>query len=49
MLGNLRATRNILTGASAVNNSYTNSEDQGHYEQQATGKHWVVDVVGHWE
>ncbi|GEM_PF-5501355 len=36
-------------GASAVNNSYTNSEDQGHYEQQATGKHWVVDVVGHWE
>lgn len=36
-------------GASAVNNSYTTSEDQGHYEQQATGKHWVVDVAGHWE
>lgn len=36
-------------GASAVNNSYTTSEDQGHYEQQATGRHWVVDVAGHWE
>ena len=36
-------------GASAVNNSYTTSEDQGHYEQRATGKHWVVDVAGHWE
>lgn len=32
-----------------INDSYTTSEDQGHYEQQATGKHWVVDVAGHWE
>lgn len=36
-------------GASAINDSYTTSEDQGHYEQQATGQHWVVDVAGHWE
>lgn len=36
-------------GASAINDSYTASEDQGHYEQQATGQHWVVDVAGHWE
>lgn len=36
-------------GASAINDSYTTSEDQGHYEQQATGQHWVVDVPGHWE
>ena len=36
-------------GASAINDSYTTSEDQGHYEQQATGRHWVVDVAGHWE
>lgn len=32
-----------------TDDSYTTSEDQGHYEQQATGKHWVVDVAGHWE
>lgn len=32
-----------------INDSYTTSEDQGHYEQQATGQHWVVDVAGHWE
>lgn len=31
-----------------INDSYTTSEDQGHYEQQATGQHWVVDVAGHW-
>lgn len=36
-------------GGSVVNDSYTTSEDQGHYEQQATGQHWVVDVPGHWE
>lgn len=32
-----------------INGSYTTSEDQGHYEQKATGQHWVVDVAGHWE
>lgn len=32
-----------------IDDSYTTSEDQGHYEQQATGQHWVVDVAGHWE
>ena len=32
-----------------LNDSYTTSEDQGHYEQKATGQHWVVDVAGHWE
>lgn len=32
-----------------INDSYTASEDQGHYEQKATGQHWVVDVAGHWE
>lgn len=36
-------------GGSVIDDSYTISEDQGHYEQQATGKHWVVDVAGHWE
>ena len=36
-------------GGSIVDDSYTTSEDQGHYEQQATGQHWVVDVAGHWE
>ena len=36
-------------GASSIDDSYTTSEDQGHYEQQATGQHWVVDVAGHWE
>lgn len=36
-------------GGSVVDDSYTTSEDQGHYEQQATGQHWVVDVAGHWE
>lgn len=36
-------------GGSAINDSYTTSEDQGHYEQKATGQHWVVDVAGHWE
>ena len=36
-------------GGSVIDDSYTTSEDQGHYEQQATGRHWVVDVVGHWE
>lgn len=36
-------------GGSVVDDSYTTSEDQGHYEQQATGQHWVVDVDGHWE
>lgn len=36
-------------GGSLLDDSYTTSEDQGHYEQQATGKHWVVDVAGHWE
>lgn len=36
-------------GGSVVDDSYTTSEDQGHYEQKATGQHWVVDVAGHWE
>lgn len=36
-------------GGSVIDDSYTTSEDQGHYEQQATGRHWVVDVTGHWE
>lgn len=36
-------------GGSIVNDSYETKEDQGHYEQQATGQHWVVDVAGHWE
>lgn len=36
-------------GGSLLDDSYTTSEDQGHYEQQATGKHWIVDVAGHWE
>ena len=36
-------------GASAINVSYTTSEDQGHWESQATGQKWVVDVEGHWE
>lgn len=30
-----------------TDDSYTTSEDQGHYEQQATGRHWVVDEAGH--
>ena len=36
-------------GGSVIDDSDTTSEDQGHYEQQATGRHWVVDVAGHWE
>lgn len=32
-----------------VDDSYTTKEDRGHYEQQATEQHWVVDVAGHWE
>ena len=36
-------------GGSVIDDSYTTSDDQGHYEQQATGRHWVVDVAGHWE
>ena len=36
-------------GGSVVDDSYTTSEDQGHYEQKVTGQHWVVDVAGHWE
>lgn len=36
-------------GGSIVDDSYTTSEDQGHYEQKATGQHWVVDAAGHWE
>lgn len=32
-----------------VDDSYTTAEDQGRYEQQATGQHWVVDTPGHWE
>lgn len=36
-------------GGSVIDDSYTTSEDQGHYEQQATGRHWVIDVAGHWE
>lgn len=36
-------------GGSLLDDSYTTSEDQGHYEQQATGKHWVVDVASHLE
>ena len=37
------------SGGSLLNDSYTTTEDQGHYEQQATGQHWGVDVAGHWE
>lgn len=36
-------------GGSVINDSYETKEDQGHYEQKATGQHWVVDVAGHWE
>ena len=36
-------------GASAINVSYDTSEDQGHWESQATGQTWVVDVPAHWE
>lgn len=36
-------------GGSVIDDSYTTSEDQVRYEQQATGRHWVVDVTGHWE
>lgn len=36
-------------GGSVVNDSYETKEDQGYYEQKATGQHWVVDVAGHWE
>ena len=36
-------------GGSVIDDSYTASEDQGHYEQQATGRHWVVDMAGHRE
>lgn len=36
-------------GGSVIDDSYTTTEDQGHYEQQATGQHWVVDTPGHWE
>lgn len=36
-------------GGSLLDDSYTTSEDQGHYEQQATGRRWIVDVAGHWE
>lgn len=32
-----------------VDDSYTTTEDQGHYKQQATGQHWVIDIAGHWE
>lgn len=32
-----------------VDDSYATTEDQGHYEQQTAGQHWVVDVAGHWE
>lgn len=37
------------SGGSLLDDSYTTTEDQGHYEQQATGQHWVVDTPGHWE
>lgn len=37
------------SGDSLLNNSYTTTEDQGHYEQQAAEQHWVVDVAGHWK
>ena len=37
------------SGGSIIDESYTTSEDQGHYETQATGQKWVVDVEGHWE
>lgn len=42
-------TINGGSGGSLLNDSYTITEDQGYYEQQATGQHWVVDVAGHWE
>lgn len=37
------------SGGSLLNDSYTITENQERYEQQATGQHWVVDVAGHWE
>lgn len=36
-------------GGSVIDDSYTTTEDQGHYERQAAGQHWVVDTAGHWE
>ncbi len=36
-------------GASAIDNSYTETVDNGHYEKKQTGQKWVVDVPGHWE
>lgn len=36
-------------GGSVIDDSYTTKEDKGHYENQQTGQHWVVDVPGHWE
>ena len=37
------------SGGSLLNDSYTITENQERYEQQATGQHWIVDVAGHWE
>lgn len=36
-------------GASAIDQSYTETVDNGHYEKKQTGQKWVVDVPGHWE
>lgn len=36
-------------GASAIDDSYTETVDNGHYEKKQTGQKWVVDVPGHWE
>lgn len=36
-------------GASAIDQSYTEQVDNGHYEQRQTGQKWIVDVPGHWE
>ena len=35
--------------ASYLDDSYTETVDNGHYEKKQTGQKWVVDVPGHWE
>ncbi len=32
-----------------LDDSYTETVDNGHYEKKQTGQKWVVDVPGHWE
>lgn len=36
-------------GGSVINDSWEEKIDNGHYETQQSGQHWVVDVPGHWE